>query len=230
MVKLTDKQKQQLYAFTQNHYVDWYDVQTELVNHLANGIEKQWQEQPNLSFEEAVQIEFSKFGVLGFSEVVEQRTKTLDKHYRTLIWQHIKTYFKLPRILLTLAIIYFYFTALSLLNNPYVLVLFTFLVFVVVTLWFLKKTLKRIKHLEKRTKKKWLFDRTILQIGSISSTLNIGIYGPVLFDVSDWSKYQNLFISVFIVLFGITLYTCIYVVGPKLRGDMIKRHPEYLEL
>jgi len=39
-MKLTESQIEQLFTFTQKHYVDWYDVQTELVDHLANGIEE----------------------------------------------------------------------------------------------------------------------------------------------------------------------------------------------
>ncbi len=38
MFKLSENQIQQLYKFTEQHYVEWYDVQTELVDHLANGI------------------------------------------------------------------------------------------------------------------------------------------------------------------------------------------------
>jgi hypothetical protein len=34
------------------------------VDHLANAIETQWQENPKLSFNEALNKEFKKFGVL----------------------------------------------------------------------------------------------------------------------------------------------------------------------
>jgi hypothetical protein len=52
-----------LFTFTRQHYVEWYDLQSELVDHLANAIETQWQENPKLSFNEALNKEF-KFGVL----------------------------------------------------------------------------------------------------------------------------------------------------------------------
>ena len=52
-MKVTPSQLQDLYAFTRNHYVYHYDLQTELVDHLANDIETIWQENPKLSFEEA---------------------------------------------------------------------------------------------------------------------------------------------------------------------------------
>ena len=46
-MKLSSNQIQQLYTFTQQHYVEYYDLQTELVDHLANSIEEQCTENPN---------------------------------------------------------------------------------------------------------------------------------------------------------------------------------------
>ena len=78
-MKLTPEQIQQLYKFTREHFVEHYDVQTELVDHLANDIEQIWETQPNLSFEDARTISFKKFGVFGFMDVVGERAKALNK-------------------------------------------------------------------------------------------------------------------------------------------------------
>lgn len=40
-MKLSTEQIDYLYQFTRNHYVEYYDLQTELVDHLANAIEAQ---------------------------------------------------------------------------------------------------------------------------------------------------------------------------------------------
>ena len=42
-MKLSAEQIERLYQFTRQHYVEYYDLQTELVDHLANAIEEQWQ-------------------------------------------------------------------------------------------------------------------------------------------------------------------------------------------
>ncbi len=52
-MKLTAAQINRLYEFTRQHYVEWYDLQTKLVDHLANAIEQQWIENPQHSFEKA---------------------------------------------------------------------------------------------------------------------------------------------------------------------------------
>ena len=49
-MKVSTAQIEKLYKFTRDHYVEHYDLQTELVDHLANGIETRWKENPKLSF------------------------------------------------------------------------------------------------------------------------------------------------------------------------------------
>ena len=44
MQKVNSNQIDRLYRFTREHFVEYYDVQTELVDHLASAIEKQWRE------------------------------------------------------------------------------------------------------------------------------------------------------------------------------------------
>jgi hypothetical protein len=72
-MKLTASQIDNLFKFTRKHYVYHYDVQSELVDHLANDIESIWQETPNLSFEQARDKSFKKFGVFGFMDVIEAK-------------------------------------------------------------------------------------------------------------------------------------------------------------
>ena len=94
-MKLSDNQIEQLYQFTCQHYVEYYDLQTELVDHLANAIEAQWEENPKLSFEEALLLEFKKFGVFGFMEVVEKREVVLNKKYNILVLNELKYFFSI---------------------------------------------------------------------------------------------------------------------------------------
>ena len=50
-MKLSAHQIQKLYDFTRQHYVEHYDLQTELVDHLDNSIEQQWIENPKCFFD-----------------------------------------------------------------------------------------------------------------------------------------------------------------------------------
>lgn len=99
--KLTNDQLDYLYEFVSKN-VEFYDVQTELVDHMANGIEEQWEHNPMLDFDSAFKNEFKKFGISGFESIVEERRKALHKKYLFFVLNKLKHYFKLPRILGTL--------------------------------------------------------------------------------------------------------------------------------
>lgn len=89
-MKITENHITELYKFTRQHFVEYYDVQTELVDHLANDIEQIWQDRPELSFHEARTISFKKFGVFGFMNVVEQKQKAMHKRYWKILWRFVK--------------------------------------------------------------------------------------------------------------------------------------------
>ncbi|MFP4844609.1 hypothetical protein [Winogradskyella sp. PE311] len=228
-MKLAEPQINQLYTFTQKHYVDWYDVQTELVDHLANGIEEQLEQNPNTTFESALNSEFKKFGIMGFNDVIEEKTKALNKYYRKLVWTYFKDFFKLPKIILTLFSVWCYYNLLLIIENRFLFLLITCVVLVVVPIWFFYNQAKRVKYLKKQTGKKWLFESTVMQLGGLSQIFNIGIYASVILDVErrTLSTTALIIFSLVIVLFALVLYISIFIVAPKLRKAMAKQHPEY---
>ena len=228
-MKLTKPQIQQLYTFTQKHYVDWYDVQTELVDHLANGIEEHLQQNPNVTFESTLISEFKKFGIMGFNDVIEEKTKALNKRYRVLVWKYFKDFFKLPKIILTLFLTWGYYSLLVFIENRFWLLLITCFILLFFPLRFFYKQVKRIKFLKKETDKKWLFDSVVLQLGGLSQIFNIGIYVSIILDLERRTLSTTILIvlSSFIIVFALVLYVSIFVVAPKLRKNMVNQHPEY---
>jgi hypothetical protein len=230
-MKLTESQINQLYTFTQKHYVDWYDVQTELVDHLANGIEEHMAQNPNETFESALNAEFKKFGIMGFSDVIEEKTKALNKTYWHLIWNYIKAFFKPPKIILTFLLIYIYFEVLTLSMTYHVnwVVVPTLGVLFGVPWYFWIKEFKRSKHIKKETGRKWLFDNIISQLGGLVHLMNIAIYFQVIYqNKSVWPVSLAVIFSVCVILLGMLLYTAVYVVTPRLREAMAKQHPDYI--
>lgn len=99
--KISSEQIERLYRFTREHFVEHYDLQTELVDHLAFMIEDIWQTEPELPFESALQKAFKSFGVFGFSDIVEERSNALNKRYNKIIWKEFKSFFTPPKLLLT---------------------------------------------------------------------------------------------------------------------------------
>lgn len=123
--QLTPEQIQNLHEFCEFHNVKYYDVQIELVDHLATAIEKLWDTEPGLSFEEALIQVAEQFGVdpfsftdpnsllpfpigsekanAGFDAITEYKTKALQRKYDFMQIRFFLEFFKLPRIVLTIA-------------------------------------------------------------------------------------------------------------------------------
>ncbi|MBC2843835.1 hypothetical protein [Winogradskyella flava] len=227
-MKLTNSQIQELYTFTQKHYVEWFDVQTELVDHLANGIEAQWQENQKISFDDALKAEFKKFGIMGFSNVIEEKTKALNSYYRNLVWTYFKDFFKLPKIILTLLSTWLFFEILQLTPNKNWIVIPAFTILFIVPTVFFINVAKRIRKTEYVTNKKWLFESINLQLGGLIHILSIPLYTGVFFESIDkWPILFQVICSIVIVLLGMLIYISIFIVSPKLRIQMAKQHPDY---
>ena len=98
---LSKEQIHALFVFCKKHHVNFYDVQVELVDHLANAIEEKMNTDHELSFEKSLEIVYAGFGVMGFAGLVKSRAESLHKQYNKLRWQLFRSYFAWPKAALT---------------------------------------------------------------------------------------------------------------------------------
>jgi len=104
MSKLTPTQIQTIFDFTEKKYIKYYDVQIELVDHIADKIEALRVDDPNLSFDRALHMVYKSFGVFGFTKVQNEKSIELQRYWMRHLWSYIKSYFKLPKIVLTIVL------------------------------------------------------------------------------------------------------------------------------
>ncbi len=227
-MQLTDQHIEQLYKFTRQHFVEHYDVQTELVDHLANDIEEIWEENPTLTFEQARDKSFKKFGVFGFMNVVEEKQKQMNKKYFMIILGFVKQWFSIPKIILTFALFYcFYF----LLQFSFAQNLFNGFFFTVIIIEFfvLFKKREKLDRKFKKTGKKWMLE-DIIETQSHGNVVFLLFY---LFQFLTPSSYENLsiFTSV-IIAFAATLtiiigYISLIIIPKKAEELLEAQYPEY---
>ena len=93
---LTDEQIAALFAFCEKHLVRHYDLQVELVDHLANAIETKMNADKTLPFDKALQQVYDSFGVMGFGRLVGTNSAALQEKYRRARNRQFKTYFSWP--------------------------------------------------------------------------------------------------------------------------------------
>ncbi|MGS4345840.1 hypothetical protein ACKUSY_09690 [Myroides odoratus] len=164
--KLTLEQIEALHAFVRKHYVEFYDVELELVDHLANDIETQWQEGAQVSFEQALHIAFKKFGVFGFMDVVEENVNKLSTVYYKESFRLLKSFFTLPKIIFSVAFALFIYVLLQFSEQQMTVSVvdvltgggMLFVVFQLIRLFFLRR------KMEKQKKAKWLLDEVLYQL------------------------------------------------------------------
>ncbi len=226
-MKLNPEQIDRLYQFTRQHYVEWYDLQTELVDHLANAIEAQWQENPKLTFEEILQKEFKKFGIFGFMDVVEKRQASLNKKYNTIIWKHFKAFFTIPKIILTTTLVgVTYFVLKNAIYKAdivlvaFVIILLSFYFFII---YFAHKNKKATLGIQK----KWLLKEIILGRSSIVGI----IYLPIQIILHSEKVLENslgvLGISFLLVSMALIEYIMVIEIPEKAEAYLKDTYPEY---
>ncbi len=107
---LSKEQIQQLFIFTEKKFVRWYDLQVELVDHLAEKIEAQMVQDPKLSFDRALGNVYAGFGIFGFAQIVREKEEALRKANNKMLWKEIGRQFTWPNLVRSLVIISLIFT------------------------------------------------------------------------------------------------------------------------
>lgn len=225
---LTTNQIQNLYTFTKQHYVEYYDLQSELVDHLANDIEQMWLEQPKMPFEDAKLKAFKKFGIFGFMDAIEQKQKAMNKRYLRYLWAELKQWFKLPQIIITTSIFLLFYTAFSTSYAAY----FSLGFYIMIGVWVTYKSIglrKVFKLRKQKSDKKWLLEEIIFKQASGTALIFLSQLHSV-FTVSD-SFLKNIYAVVgFSIIFMFMVfinYVSFYLLPNKAEKLLNETYPEF---
>ena len=229
-MKLTQNQIAHLYKFTREHYVYHYDLQTELVDHLSNGIEEQWQENSNLTFKEALNKEFKKFGIFGFHDVIAEKTKAMNKRYGKILWRFLKEWFKLPKLISTALIFLTFCVLLQQKYAAYVLMIALGVLFAI-DLFKMYQSKKAKKLKKKKDEKIFMLEAMIngVRYGN-SSLVFVNIFNIInLADISfgELQLHWVILIATIATLVCISFYIINYVIPPKAQELLEETYPEY---
>ena len=227
-MKITATQITELYAFTRQHFVEHYDVQTELVDHLANDIEHIWKAHPALSFQEARTMSFKKFGVFGFMDVVAQKQKAMNQHYWTILLRFAKEWFSLPKIVSTLLLFLIFYTLLQF-SFAKEIILIALGVLVLLNGYILFKN----RHREKNKKKDKVFllesmigsSRNGISFISLINLFNLGTTFDIPFFTLE--MYWQVLIAFIATLLCILYYITAVVMPSKAEELLAETYPEY---
>jgi len=227
-MKLTAVQIDQLYKFTRDHYVEHYDLQTELVDHLANGIEKRWESNPTLSFEDALNLEFKEFGIFGFNDVIEKHNTAFTKKYFKIILCFMREYIRLPKIIKAFCAILLLFCIIRYVPfNTWIIGVG----FVVAFFYFTSTVYKRnstYKAKKQKTGKRWKLEEMIFSTGT-GGLIILNLF-QIIYHLRILSldylivQFVTATMLVFAMLF---LYISIKILPEKAEELLRKTYPAY---
>ena len=133
-MQLSEAQIAHLFIFTEKKFVRWYDLQVELVDHLANKIEELMIANPKISFERALGNVYESFGLFGFAHIVQQKEAEMQKLNNKVWWRQFKLQFCWPNIMRTVSVFlgFYYLNKIDLLKDIVMAILIVFnLIFMV---------------------------------------------------------------------------------------------------
>lgn len=224
-MKFTEEQIQRLYRFTREHFVEHYDVQSELVDHLANSIEQVLDEKPRLTFEEALNISFKKFGVFGFMDIVGAKTKAMGKNYQKLVLKLLRDFFTIPRILVSFTLFLAILVSYSIFSTEYVSMAIAVLGILVLSVKMIQ-----IKKLQKKrfkeSGKKWLLEEIVLNMGNLAVVMNL-FFQIALRAPSNASTIFEIISAGFWTVFILLIYITTFVLPDQIEAILENQYPEY---
>ncbi len=225
MTQLTEKQIQQIHLFVKQHYIEHYDVELELVDHLANGIEQQWAIDSNITFDNALQIEFKKFGIFGFSDIIEIKAQVLTLQYIKDLVNHIKLYFKWYRIVVTIALYSVIYALLKYISTfadtQAISEIFVVSALLFNIVWASIDTVKT-KRINKIEGKKWILDKVKFQF-VVFPTILFFVYFRMIMSIFHNQTWLVATAMLFIILWYFISISVIYPAINQERDSLKKK-------
>ncbi len=211
-MQLSDEQIQSLFSFTEKKLVHWYDLQLELVDHLACRIEEEMEANKLMSFEAALDKVYKGFGLFGFAKVVQEKQAQLQMAARKMWWKEVIAFFRWPKIT-TLLLITLALWQLSLKVDPTLLMRGFAGVYIFMTVLFLIYVLRK-----SRVRRKLL----LLEFGRSHLSWVVFIYEVfILFSFNHFSKIE---FCVYAVL-GIVFKSASFHLYNKVKVQAVQLYP-----
>lgn len=173
-VTLTKEQIDHLFDFVRKKYVPYIDIQYEIVDHLASGIEYQMREDDQLSFEQALDNEYGKFPISGFTIWVRDRQNSASKFWIKKFFYEFLNYYRSGNVLF--AVLVFILSVMILNMVPY-----GFYIMVLITIAYASYAIPGMKRHPAYQAAEDKYQEWYIQLYKIQNAGNEGIYVSYFF-------------------------------------------------
>jgi hypothetical protein len=234
--QLSPEQISLIYDFCYEHDVLEYEIQTELVDHLATAIEVQLAEKPEIPFKEAlIDAFYQDFGIHGLREIIKSKRKSFRNQYNQLFLRFLGSFFQLPRIILTLAMILTLFSTLHFLEQRRIVllisigILFVFYVLFGILDYFTSRYKIKLENQEKSFLIVDYFNRLKLRVnqsGSVLYFLMLFFFKPLKSNQPAWIDLLG---CTLIVLLFIAFYALMFYMPKLVKQHFTEQFPQFVK-
>jgi hypothetical protein len=234
---LTEGQISDLFLFCEENEIKFYDVQIEMVDHLASAIEQKWAENPGLTYEDALWSVYDDFGASGFRKIRTVKEKALQRKYNRIQWSHIADFFRLPKIILTLASCFAMFLVFKHIDGDYRIVFSILGLFIVGVftyyLFYFQKTFRIETNTDKNFAMLDYFKHLKGQFiyYAVFPPFNFLIWSYVLFNKFEISSgelfLRDSILALFFVLWFLLMYVFGYFLPKRIVADFRNEFPQF---
>ncbi len=104
---LTQEQINAITTYCENKGVKYYDVQLELVDHIADIVKNIQESNRELSFNEALELAGKQFADDEFEMIVNSKKRQLLRRFKRLWCEEFISYFTIPKVTITMCLVAF---------------------------------------------------------------------------------------------------------------------------
>jgi len=225
--KLTEEQINDLFEFCRNRKIKEYEIQIELVDHLATSIESQWEQHDDLSFSDALLKTQNDFGAKGFKTIVNAKRRMVRRKYNLLFIKYLLSFFKLPRIILTFSLTAILFLIIQRFNSSnFIEGWLQFLVFltIIFTFFYFPKKLPKIKE-----GISFILINYFLQL-RVSAIIVVQYF---MISRHYLEQYESVWFDLlfsFLFVFGLIIeYALLFYMPKLLKEDFTREFPQFIK-
>jgi len=116
--QLSKEEIQQIFQFVEKNGVKFYDIQLEVVDHLASDMEHNWESFPSKwIFEQKILDACSRIKG-GLHAIQMEKEKAFEKWFNAYCFNYVKSFFSWPKIGISFLLIFLVFTLISGTDDP----------------------------------------------------------------------------------------------------------------
>ena len=133
-MELTKEQLLQIDNYIFSCGIKFIDIRAEIVDHFANILEQNLEENPTLNFKQEIINIHKNFSENGFKKLLKEKTKSVQKRFYKASLKHLITFFRFPKIIVSGGFFYFLILIMNLVEDKEVF--FSILSFILLFLGF----------------------------------------------------------------------------------------------